>query len=165
MFAEIRWALKQGLCGYSDNPCKGTVNLFWVMFPDSKTAASMELGKNKLKSIKNHGLAPYFKNILIEDLGSAGFLSVCCDESLNSATQNCEMDLFLRYWDNIESKLQVRYWNCIFMGHGSASDLFTKFNEGLNGIELTRLIQVLMDGPSVNLKFHEKVEKCQEETT
>ena len=50
------------------------------------------------------------------------------------------------------------------MGHGSASDLFTKFNEGLNGIEFTRLIQVSMDGLSVNLKFHEKVEKCQEET-
>ena len=35
MFAEIRWALKQVLCGYSDNSCKGTVNLFGVMFPDS----------------------------------------------------------------------------------------------------------------------------------
>ena len=73
MFAEIRRALKQVFCGYSDNSCKGTVNLFEVMFPDSKIAASMELGINKLKYIINHGLAPYFKNILIEDLESADF--------------------------------------------------------------------------------------------
>ena len=45
------------------------VNLFRVMFPDSKFAASMELGRNKLKYIINHGLAPYFKIILTEDLG------------------------------------------------------------------------------------------------
>ena len=29
-----------------------------------------------------------------EDLGTAEFLSVCFDESLNKTTQNCEMDRF-----------------------------------------------------------------------
>ena len=110
-----------------------------------------------------HGLAPYSKNILSEDLGSADFLSVCFDESLNKATQNCEMDLVLRYWDNIENKVQVRYWNSMFMGHGAASDLFAKFNECLKGIDLTKLIQVSVDGPSVNWKFYKKVEKSWEE--
>ena len=63
----------------------------------------MELSKNKLKYI-NHGHTPYFKNILTEDLGSADFLPVCFDESINKTTQNCVMDLVLRYWDNIEKK-------------------------------------------------------------
>ena len=72
------------------------VNLFRVMFPDSKFAASMELGRNKLKYIINHGLAPYFKIILTEDLGSADFLSVCFDESLSKTTKNSEMELVLQ---------------------------------------------------------------------
>ena len=163
MFAETRWALKQVLCGCDDNSWEGTVNLFVVMLPDSKIAASVELHRNKLKYILNHGLASYFKNILTEDLVSADFLSVCFDECLNKTTQNCEMDWVLRYWDNLENKVQVRYWNSMFMGHGTASDLFAKFNERLKGIDLTKLIQVSMDGPSVNWKFYEKVEKSWEE--
>ena len=108
-------------------------------------------------------LTPYFKNNLTEDLGSADFLSVCSDERLNKTTQNCEMDLVLRYWDNIENKIQVHYLNSMFMGHGSASDLLAKFNEGLKGIDLTKLIQVSLDGSPVNWKFYEKVEKSREE--
>ena len=53
-------SLKQVLCGYSDNSCEGTVNLFGVMFPEGKIAASMKLGRNKLKYIINYGLNPLF---------------------------------------------------------------------------------------------------------
>ena len=56
----------------------------------------MELGRNKLEYIINHGLAPYFKNILTEDLGSADFVSVCFDECLNKTTKNSEMELVLQ---------------------------------------------------------------------
>ena len=133
------------------------------MFPDCKIAASMEFGRKKLKYIINHGLAPYFKNILTEDLGSAEFLSVCFDETLNKITHNCKMDLVLQYWDNIENKVQVRYWNSMFTGHWTASDLFAKFNGGLKGIDLTKLIQVSVNGPSGNWKFYEKVGKFWEE--
>ena len=51
----------------------------------------------------------------------------------------------------------------MFIGLGTASDLFAKFNEGLKGIDLTKLIPVSMDGPSVNWKFYENVEKSSEE--
>ena len=163
MFAQIRWASKQVLCVYSGNLCEGMINLFGVMFPDSKIAASMELARNKLKYSINHGLAPYFKNILTGDLGSAEFLSVCFDESLNKTTQSCEVGLVLRYLDKIENKVQVRYWNSIFIAHSAASDLFSKFNKGLKGIDLIKLTQVSMDGPSVNWKFYENVEKSWEE--
>ena len=43
-----------------------------------------------------------FKYILTEDIDSADFLSVCFNKSLNKTTQNCEMDLILQYWDNVE---------------------------------------------------------------
>ena len=32
MFAEIRWAVKQVLCGNSDNSCEGTINLLRLCF-------------------------------------------------------------------------------------------------------------------------------------
>ena len=48
MFAEIRWALKQVFCGYSDNSCEGTVNLFGVVFPDSVRAVNDQLTVAKL---------------------------------------------------------------------------------------------------------------------
>ena len=46
--AEIRWVLKHVVGGYSDNSVTGSVNLFQSMFPDSKIASIMELGKDKL---------------------------------------------------------------------------------------------------------------------
>ena len=44
-----------------------------------------------------------------EDLGTAEFLSVCFDESLNKTTQNCEMD---RFYD-IGIILKVKYKSAI----------------------------------------------------
>ena len=32
MFAEIRWTVKQVLCGNSDNSCEGSINLLTLCF-------------------------------------------------------------------------------------------------------------------------------------
>ena len=87
--------------------------------------------KKEMKYIINHELAPYFKYILTEDIDSADFLSVCFNKSLNKTTQNCEMDLILQYWDNVENKVQVYYWNNLFLGHGTTSNLFKTFDQAL----------------------------------
>jgi len=58
--AKMRWALKHVFCGYSDNSVKDSINTFKVMFPDSKIASKMELGKDKLKYVVNYGNAPFF---------------------------------------------------------------------------------------------------------
>ena len=44
-------------------------------------------------------------------------------------------------------------------GHETASDVFVKFIEGLKDTDLTKLMQVSMDKPSVNWKSYKKVEK------
>ena len=56
--AEIRWVLTHVVGGYSDNSVTGSVNLFQSMFPDSKIASIMELGKDKLKYVVNYDIAP-----------------------------------------------------------------------------------------------------------
>ena len=57
--AEIWWALKHVVCGYSDNSVTDSINTFKVMFLDSKIASKMGLGKEKLKYLVNYGIAPF----------------------------------------------------------------------------------------------------------
>ena len=62
--AEIMWALKHVYNGLSDNSAKNVVDLFKTMFPDSKVAEKKRLEPNKLKYVVNHGIAPYLKEML-----------------------------------------------------------------------------------------------------
>ena len=47
--AEICWALKIVLLKYSKSSCDDTVQLFKVMFPNSKVAESLSCAKNKIQ--------------------------------------------------------------------------------------------------------------------
>ena len=80
MNAEIRWVLKHVVGGYSDNSVTGSVDLFQSMFPDSKIASILELGKDKLKYVVNYGIAPYFLQLLRDQVSSLKFQCYyCCD--------------------------------------------------------------------------------------
>lgn len=164
LIAEIRWTLKHVVSGYSDNSCDGTVKLFTTMFPDSKIAQRMQLQPNKIKYNTNHGLAPHFKDILKENINRSNFVSVLFDESLNDFTQDCEMDLIVRYWNECKNIVEDRYWDSMFFGHSTNIDIFEHFNQGLSGVDLSKLVQVSMDGPNVNLKFLRKVDADRKET-
>ena len=62
--------IKHVLSGYSNNLCQDTVCVFKSMFPDKKIAEKKNgIGTpNKLKYLVNHGLAPYFKECLSDDI-------------------------------------------------------------------------------------------------
>ena len=63
------------------------------------------------------------------------------------------MDILVRYWDINEKKVLVRYWDSKFLGHTRHTDLMKAFNDGLEGLDQTKLIQISMDGTNTNLKF------------
>ena len=73
------------------------------------------------------------------------------------------MDIFSRFWDNLSNTVQVRFWNSIFFGHSTATDLVRNFNKGLTGVDPSKNLQISMDGLSVNLKFLENIRKEREE--
>ena len=99
--AEIRWALKHVVFGYSDISVTDSINSFKVMFPDNKIAPSkMELGKDKPKYIVNYGTTPFFAEGLKKQVSESEWIAVCYDESLNKVVQESEMDLVLRFCDN-----------------------------------------------------------------
>ena len=81
--AEIRWCLKHVLSGYSDISDVDSCELFEVMFPDSKIASQMELGRMKLKYNFNFGLGPHFRDILRCKSAASEWYSISFDESLN----------------------------------------------------------------------------------
>ena len=82
------------------------------------------------------------------------------DESLNNKkTQTCQMDLLIRYWNEEQMQVEVRYWDSSFMGHCTSHDLKNHFNERISDLNLNEILQVSMDGPSVNLKFQRDVQR------
>ena len=86
--AEIVWALKSVLSGYSNNSCADISKIFTCMFPDSKIAKSFELGATKLKYVINFGIASYVRDILCNHLQKSDCFVISFDESLNDYTQN-----------------------------------------------------------------------------
>ena len=140
--AEIVWALKSVMSGYSNNSSSDMNATFQTMFPASNIDKQYQMGPDKLKYVVNWGLAPYFKDLLIEDISNAKYLSVGFDESLNKITQCCQMDLMVRYWDVNNSKVQVRYWDSTFLGHSAANDLLQHFNDSVESINPSKIIRV-----------------------
>ena len=161
--AEIRWALKHALSGYSDNSVIDTIDLFKVIFPDSKVPSFMELGKTKLMYVCNYGIASHFKNLLRDEISKSPWYSISFDESLNKVVQESEMDLLVRYWGVNRNSVRCRYWESVFLAHISAVDLLDSYNTGLSGFDFSKQAQISMDGPNVNWKFLSLVEKERDE--
>ena len=85
---------------------------------------------------------------------------VCYDESLsNKVIQESEIDLVIRFWDNNSNKVQVRYWDSLFLKHinddgltGSSSMVdggaqhklgsFKRGQKGKGGAGLSKLINI-----------------------
>ena len=157
--AEVRWYLKHVLSGYSNNSVCNSPDSFEVMFPDSKIASQMELGRIKLMYIENFGMAPYFREILKNETVNSGWYTISFDASLIKVVQECEMDIIIRFWDNLSNKVQVRFWNSMFFGHSTSADLLKHFADGLSGLDPSKNLQISVDGPNVNLKFLKGVKK------
>ena len=63
------------------------------------------------------------------------------------------MEIHVRYWNEGENKVTVRYWTSLFLDHTRCDDLVAAFHNGLNELEETNMIQIPMDGPNTNLKL------------
>ena len=131
--------------------------------PEATQKHQKHLGPGKICYFVNHGIAPYFIAILKDEILLSDCFVVSFDESLSQVTQQCNMDLVIRVWDFTENKFQVRFWNSVFFGHGTHVDLLRNFSDGVEGFDLSKMIQVSMDGP-VNLKFLEVLKKSREES-
>ena len=163
--AEILWAIKTVMDHYSCSSSDNSSNLFQRMFPDSQIVKQFSCGRTKCSYLVKYGLAPYFHQKVLDVVTQPECLfAVSFDESFNKVIQQEQMDLLLRYWDDDKREVITRYFGSEFLGHNRADDLKDKFTQGLESLNQKNMIQISMDGPSVNLKFYDEVVKHREET-
>ena len=77
--AEILWALKSIISHFSLNSAQDIMEIFKAMFPDSNIAQGMSCEPTKLSYLITFGIAPYFKQLLTDDLKKAPCFVVLFD--------------------------------------------------------------------------------------
>ena len=154
--AEIIWSLKSVMNGFSNRANDELHETFAAMFPDSQIAKSFSLARTKSMYTVVYGLAPHFKSVLLSDLERSDIHVFSFDESLNEVTQTCEMDLYARFWEPSSNRVETRYFGSSFLGHSTHQDLYTHFVDLTKDLNSTKLYQISMDGPNVNVKFYKE---------
>ena len=141
----------------SFNSCNQVSEIFQLMFQDNETAKKA-LGRTKASYIINHGLAPYYKDLIAKSLSPSFapapcFVS-CIDEAINRASNTKQFDLHLIYFDEVKLEATRVDFDSQFMGHGSATDLIQTFKDVHHNLNYVKnLWQISMDGPNVNWKM------------
>ncbi|XP_063218747.1 uncharacterized protein LOC134529009 [Bacillus rossius redtenbacheri] len=150
--AEILWTLKCICNNYSYKSCEDSSQLFARMFPDSLVARQFSCGEKKVAYLCHFGLAPHFQTLLFKSFQDTSHYVLLFDETLNKSTQQKQMDIHIRFW-HTDNSVRTRYVTSAFIGHATADDLLKAFYKCTEKLDLSKLIQVSMDGPSVNWKF------------
>ena len=161
--SEIMWCLDVILNNYSYNSSSNKSDLFSKMFPDSKVAQDFAVGKTKCSYVIKYGIAPYFLELLNQQLEECPFYVALFDESYNRIAKENQMDMHIRYWDTNENIVATRYYNSDYLGKSSAKDVFEKFNNCFSPLQKDKLLQISSDGPNVNLSFLEMVKDNRKE--
>ena len=81
--SEILWSLNVAEKGFSYNSCNELNDLFSSMFPDSAIATNFSIQSNKVSYVMSHGLGPYFKRKMIDDVKRQMDLKLTLEESNN----------------------------------------------------------------------------------
>lgn len=161
--SEIYWSLHVALNHQSFRSNDNISTLFKKMFPDSEIAKQFTCGRKKCSYLINFGLAPYFSNELISKLQKVSHYVILFDESYNSVTKSEQMDFHVRFWDADNNCTITRYLSSQFLTKGDAETLLKHFKEATSELDPSKLLQISMDGPNVNLKFHRMCIKDQKE--
>ncbi|KAM8766754.1 uncharacterized protein AB9X84_005877 isoform 1-T1 [Acanthopagrus schlegelii] len=158
--AEMLWVLQTVSRHHSYTSNEDVSTVFKAMFPDSECAKTFSCGEDKTCYLARFGLAPYIKRELLSSVNQGTFV-IMFDESMNRTTKNKQLDLHVRYWVNDEngSRVQSRYLGSQYMGHSTAEDLLEKFKECTKELNLRNMLSLSMDGPSVNWKFVNLLQK------
>lgn len=153
--AEVVWCLHVVSSHSSYKSSEGTGKLFHKMFPDSVIAKEFGCGESKCARLARWGIAPHFKKLLTSDVNHAEAFVLLFDESLNFENQKKQMDIHVRFWQH--DQISTRYFGSEFLGKGDADHLVKSFLESVESLQLGKLLQIGMDGPNVNLKFHREM--------
>ena len=111
------------------------------MFTDSTIASSFHVSPDKLNYMTNWGIAPYANEQLKNNTDKAEYVLVSFNESQNHGTQSCQMDPLLRYLDNHDQQVKVRYLVSKFLQRTTNKDLLMEFIKLVDIINLSKMMQ------------------------
>ncbi|GBN09361.1 hypothetical protein AVEN_156320-1 [Araneus ventricosus] len=129
------------------------------MFPGRIIAKQFSLGERRCSYLIMFGLAPYFKTNLTKNLESSEFFTLLFDETLNNSNQKKQLDVHVRYWKPYDNKVVTIYFGSAFLGHSTAKYILTEFYDIIGSLSLSKLLQIFMDGPSVNWSFYKTLQE------
>ena len=152
--SEIYWTLYTVVKHHSFNSNSGIGDMFKLMFPDSNIASKFGCSERKTAYLATFGIAPYFSSILEQKSKNDDFV-LLFQESLNKSMQTKQMDFHIRFWD-VNNQVKTRYLTSEFLGHARVVDMDKAMDNATKNLNLSKLIQISMDGPNVNTAFHRK---------
>ena len=111
------------------------------------------LQKSKCGYVINHGIAPCWERLLLQEVTNSPFYVLSFDASLNKHLQKGQIDIIVRYWNGDKFIVETRYLTSELLGTAKAVDILEKFESGVGTKinNLKNLLQISSDGPSVNL--------------
>ncbi|XP_070386228.1 uncharacterized protein [Dermacentor albipictus] len=157
--AEVLWCLNAVMTHTSFRAAAASASLFPLMFPSSATAKKVQLGKDKVGYTIVYGLAPFFRESLVSELNQASYLVLAFDESLNKVAQKEQMDVLVHFWSDAEGSVKTRYLTSCFLGRTRAEELVSAFKSATDGLSRSKILQISMDGPNVNMKFRREIKQ------
>jgi len=161
--SEILWALHLISSHISLSAGAKSIDVMKLMFPDSEIVKNVQLQRTKLSYLITYGLARHFKLEFDDELSNCSYYTVEFDESLNKVSQKEQLDVHIRYWNDIKKEVCVRYFTSVFLGHTNAVELLKALKEAIKFLNFRNIIQISMDGPNVNIKMlHDFKEELQQ---
>ena len=98
------------------------------MFPDSEIAKSYSQGETKVKYVIQFGIAPYVKQLILDDIKGKPF-SFLFDETTT------QFDAYLQYWSS-ENQFSSICAGSYFLGHRNSDQLFDHFHHFIKELKL-----------------------------
>ncbi|XP_065298163.2 uncharacterized protein [Dermacentor albipictus] len=157
--AEVMWCLNAVMTHTSFRAAAAWASLFPLMFPSSATAKKVQLGKDKVGYTIVYGLAPFFRESLVLELNQASYIVFAFDESLNKVAQKEQMDVLARFWSDAEGSGKTRYLMSCFLGRMRAEELVSAFKSATDGLSRSKILQISIDGPNVNMMFLREIKQ------
>lgn len=155
--SEITWTLKMAHSNLSFHSSEGISRIFQQMFPDSAMAEKFALGETKSMYLMCFGLGPFCRRLVEQAVRQSSEYVLLFDESLNENLQKKQLDFHVRFWQ--DNRVVTKYYTSEFMGHAKTSDLFQATADAvLQQLPLNNVIQLSMDGPTVNHAFYKQLD-------
>ena len=89
------------------------------------------------------GLAPYFKKLLVKDIKLSPFYSLSFDESLNNKLQEEQMDISIRFWNDIAGEVVTRYFDSRFFKRPNADNILEEILKATTNLPTKSLSMLL----------------------